>query len=151
MKENRNWWGHQFRKRGCRMTLPRQVIIDMLNTNSKHLSADDIYFSLHKKYPGIGLTTVYRTLELLYQMGVVTKYDFGDKRSRYELTEKISKKHHHHLICTKCSMVIDYDDFLEEEMKLFKQMEHALSKKHHFVIQSHQANFYGLCHQCQHN
>ncbi len=151
MQVNKNWWCHRFRKQGWRMTLPRQAIIDILNSNKKHLSAEDIYFILHKKYPGIGLTTVYRTLELLYQMGVVTKFDVGDKRARYELTENISKKHHHHLICTKCSAIIDYDDFLNEERKLFKEMELELSKKHHFQIHSHQANFYGLCNQCQNN
>lgn len=74
------------------MTVPREIIISVLSDATEHLSAEDIYFRIHETNPAIGLTTVYRTLELLTQMRVLNKFDFGDKRSRYELTDQYSKK-----------------------------------------------------------
>ncbi len=143
------WWDHRFRGCGYRMTIPRQSILDLLSSSSKHLSAEDIYFSVHKTYPGIGLTTVYRTLELLVEIRLIHKFDFGDGRSRYELIEGPNKIHHHHLICTGCGKVIDYSDFIDEELKLVKQVENALSKRHNFKITAHQINFCGLCSKCR--
>ena len=103
------WWDGRFRGCGYRMTVPRQSILDVLSKTSKHLSAEDVYMAVHKIYPNVGLTTVYRTLELLVQMGLVFKFDFGDKRARYELTEgPKGARHHHHLICTACGRVVDY-------------------------------------------
>ncbi|MGB2599017.1 MAG: transcriptional repressor, partial [Candidatus Omnitrophota bacterium] len=93
-------WGRKFRGCGYRMTVPRQAIMDVLSGTDKHLSAEDIYMKVHKMYPNVGLTTVYRTLELLTQMGLVVKFDFGDGRARYELIEGPKSEHHHHLICT---------------------------------------------------
>ena len=143
------WWSGRFRGCGCRITIPRQAIIDLLSSSSKHLSAEDIYLSVHKTYPTIGLTTVYRTLELLEQMGLIHKFDFGDGRARYELVEGPNKEHHHHLICTGCGRVIDYTDFVDEELKLIKQVEKTLAKRHNFNINSHQIHFYGLCSKCR--
>ena len=79
------------------MTAPREAILSVLNKTSKHLSAEDVYMAVHKIYPTVGLTTVYRTLELLVHMGLVFKFDFGDGRARYELSkgpkgEKVQKK-----------------------------------------------------------
>ena len=106
------WWQGRFRGYGYRMTMPRQIIISVLNKTSKHLSAEEIYLAVHKIYPGIGLTTVYRTLELLVRIGLVFKVDFGDGRSHYELSTGPKRIQHHHLICIRCGRVIDYTDFI---------------------------------------
>lgn len=147
-------WCRRFRKQGCRFTIPRQAVADILISTPEHLSAEDIYFKLHTTYPGVGLTTVYRTLELLCEMGMARKLDFGDGRCRYEIAEGVEgakKPHHHHLICTKCGKIIDYDDFISEERKLFKQLEETLSEKHGFSIYSHNVSFYGICRKCARN
>jgi Fur family ferric uptake transcriptional regulator len=92
---------------------------------------------------------VYRTLELLVQRGMVFKFDFGDGRARYELSE--SPKgigHHHHLICTGCGRIVDYTDFIKEEKELLKKTERGLAKKYNFHIMNHLIQFYGLCSQC---
>jgi Fur family ferric uptake transcriptional regulator len=148
MRKRGPWWHNKFSSEGLRLTLPRQAIMDILNKSNKHLSAEDIYFTVHKKYPGIGLTTIYRTLDLLLTMGVLYKFDFGDGKARYELISKMGE-HHHHLICKRCGKIIDYDEFLEEEKGLVKKIENTLSKKHRFKIDSHQLHFYGLCSNCQ--
>jgi Fur family ferric uptake transcriptional regulator len=132
------------------MTVPRQAIVDVLSATSKHLSAEDVYMAVHKTYPQVGLTTVYRTLELLVQIGLVFKFDFGDGRARYELSEgPKGERHHHHLVCTDCGRVIDYTDFIDDEVELLNQTERALSKKYNFAITNHLIQFYGLCDECK--
>ena len=142
-------WHGRFRNAGYRLTLPRQTILKVLRQTAKHLSVEDIYLEVHKIYPGIGLTTVYRTLELLTRMGIVSKFDFGDGRSRYELASGEEKKHHHHLICTNCGRIIDYTDFIGEEKKVLDRIEKRIAEKYNFKINSHQVHFYGLCAKCR--
>lgn len=140
---------HKLRKCGCRMTQPRQIIINYLSQYKEHLNVEEIYFELHKKYKNIGLTTIYRTLELLVKNGILNKFDIGDGRARYELScEYPSKEHHHHLICIKCGKIINYSDFINDEIKLVNKIESKLSKKHNFKILNHIIQFQGLCEKC---
>jgi Fur family ferric uptake transcriptional regulator len=151
--EERNgppWTHGKIKSSGYRLTVPRQAIVETLHNRSGHLSAEDIYLSVHKIYPAIGLTTVYRTLELLVRTGLVFKFDFGDGRARYELSEgPQSTGHHHHLVCTGCGRIVDYRDFIEEELDLLKKTEKGLSKKYNFKITNHVIQFYGLCDRCR--
>jgi len=130
--------------------MPRQAILEVLSNTEEHPSAEEIYLAVQKIYPNIGLTTVYRTLELLVDMGLVFKFDFGDKRARYELSQgPTSKKHHHHLVCTNCGRIIDYTDFIDEEKELLQRTEAGLSEKYNFKITDHLIQFYGLCDECR--
>jgi len=143
------WWHGRFRGCGYRLTIPREVILDVLSKTSKHLSAEDIYLEVHKSYPVVGLTTVYRTLELLTNMGLISKFDFGDGKARYELSiGPKGTRHHHHLVCSECGRVIDYIDFIDDEKELLGQIEKGLSKKFKFKITNHLIQFYGLCEKC---
>ena len=87
----RHKWQYRFRENVSRWTVPREVILNLLSRTSKHMSAKDIYASLYSLYPGIGLTTIYRTLELLYRLGFVQKVTAGDGQSRYELKSEDKK------------------------------------------------------------
>lgn len=143
------WWHGKFRGCGYRITSGREAILDVLSKSSQHLSAEDIYMKVHPKCPSIGLTTVYRTLDILAGLGLVFKFDFGDRRARYELAEGPKGiHHHHHLVCTGCNRVIDYTDFIDEEIELLKETEKGLSKKYDFAITNHLIQFYGLCKEC---
>ena len=143
-------WGGQFRGCGYRMTRPRQAILDVLGKTAEHLSAEDIYLAVYKFYSNIGLTTVYRNLELLVEMGLVVKIDFGHDRAKYELADQYSGKgHHHHLVCKKCSQIIDYSDFMEDEVQFLKSTEKGLSRKYEFQITGHIIQFYGYCKKCR--
>jgi Fur family ferric uptake transcriptional regulator len=144
------WWDGRLRQHSCRITVPRQTILDVLSKKEKHLSAEDVFLEVHKRYPDIGLTTVYRTLNLLTQIGLVLKFDFGDGKARYKLSSSPKKEgRHHHLVCTKCKRVIDYKDFIDEEEKLFKKTKKVLAKKYNFKITDHFVRFYGLCEECR--
>jgi Fur family transcriptional regulator, ferric uptake regulator len=146
------WWYGKFKGGGYRLTTPRKLILSVLSDTCGHLSAEEIYMAVHKKYPAIGLTTIYRTLDLLVVMGFVYKFDFGDNRARYELAEGLSgKHHHHHLVCTECGKIVDYTEFINEEIELLGQTEKGLSKKFNFKITNHLIQFYGLCNKCQRN
>jgi Fur family transcriptional regulator, ferric uptake regulator len=135
---------------GYRLTMPRQIILDVISETTDHLSAEEIYHKVHSAYPSIGLTTVYRTLELLVNMGLIHKFDFGDGRARYEIVEDPkSTRHHHHLVCTGCGRIIDYADFINEEIELLKKTEKSLSKKYNFSIHKHLIQFYGHCDKCK--
>ncbi len=139
-------WGRMFRGWGRRMTVPRRVILEVLSSGSKHFSAEEIYLEVYKKYPGIGLTTVYRTLELLVNAGFVSKFNFGDGRARYELVgeEGIS---HCHVICSNCGKIMDCEG-LENEVD-FERIIRKLSKKFGFKIKGYQLRFYGVCEECR--
>jgi Fur family transcriptional regulator, ferric uptake regulator len=145
----RGYYG-RFRKRGLRMTFPRQVILEYLADAENYQSAEEVYMNVHKQYPGIGLATVYRTLNLLADMGVVTKFEFGEGKARYELAERnADNKHHHLLVCSNCFSVIKHNDFSQEELDLFNNMEKSLNEKYDFAIQRHVVQFYGLCSRCK--
>lgn len=142
----------KLKSRGYRLTVGRGAILDALAHAAKgeHLSAEDIYHKVHDNFPTIGLTSVYRTLDILINLGMVCKFDFGDGRARYELSEDHSGvKHHHHLVCTDCGRIVNYEDFIDEELSLLKRTEDGLKRKYGFQITSHVMQFHGLCPDCQ--
>lgn len=140
----------RFKRQGLRMTLPRQVILQTLDEASKYMTAEEVFMEVHKDYPQIGLATVYRTLNLLAEMGLVTKFEFGEGKARYELTERGQKeKHHHLLVCSNCYRVIKYHDFSDEEKSLYQEIENALEKTYDFRIKRHVVQYYGLCSDCR--
>ena len=144
------WWHGRFRGCGYRITAGREAILAVLMIADKHLSAEDIYNKIHSTCPSVGLTTVYRTLEILVNMNLVFKFDFGDGRARYELVEGSKKSHHHHhLVCKECNRIIEYTDFINDEIELMKKTEKGLSNKYNFEITSHIIQFYGRCDLCK--
>jgi len=145
-----NKWGEKFQSYGFRLTASRKVGLKVIINTDGHLSAEDIYMAVHLDNPSIGLTTIYRTLELLEQTGIVSKFKFGHGRAKYELSEEYSnKKHHHHLICKKCRKIVDYSDFVEEEKKYINKAVVGLQNKYGFEIDEHLIRFYGTCPDCQ--
>ncbi len=143
-------WEEKFKKSCYKLTKPRRLVLEVMNKTAKHLSAEEIYIAVHKGYTKIGLTTIYRTLNLLICMSLISKCDFGDKRARYELTMgDCSARNHHHLVCLKCLKVIDYTDYINEENKLLLKIEKGLAKKYKFKISSYFLQFCGLCQSCK--
>lgn len=113
------------------------------------MTAKEIYADLFRMYPGMGLTTVYRTLDLMVRTGIINRFTSGDGQSRYEFKSEEKKEHHHHLTCIKCGKIIDYSDFIEEELDLVKKIQETLSSKHKFKVLGHNIEFYGLCDKCK--
>lgn len=150
MHVEQKWGENRLKESNYRLTRPRKVIMDVLRNTSEHLSTEEIYQQVYQVYPAIGLTTVYRTLELFVQVGLVHKFEFGDGKARYEINfGPEATGHHHHLVCVRCKRIIDYSDFVDEELELIRKTERALQSHHDFDIQNHIIEFYGLCGDCR--
>ncbi len=143
------WWRKTMKQHGNCLTASRKAIIEVLNSSDGHLNAEEIYMHLHEAGQKIGLTTVYRTLNLLIDMGLAYRFNYGDQHARYELIHEASdEEHHHHLICTACGKITNYYDFMDKEKTFLKNVENGLSKKYSFTITDHVINFYGMCENC---
>lgn len=129
-----------------KMTPQRKTILQIfVDRPGEHLSAEDVHRILQADASGIGLATVYRSLELLYDMGFLQKMDFDDGKARYELNEMEGAHQHHHLLCLKCGKVTSFaDDLLDD-------LERDIAEKNGFRIVDHQVKFYGYCQECREN
>lgn len=132
------------KKKGYKLTPQRRAIVDTIVVNEgKHLTAEEIYDEVKKDCPEIGLATVYRTILLLEEIGVVSRLHLNDGCSRYELVHSDEVHRHHHLICNVCNKVIEVKDDLLEEIEV------KIEKEYEFKIVDHVLKFYGICHECQ--
>ena len=126
------------RSRGYRLTNQRRVIVRELE-GARHLSAEEIYDRVKGEYPEIGLSTVYRTLDLLHELSIVRKEDFGEGYSRYELS---TERMHHHARCRECGAVIEFNEELMEYLTLQVERETG------FVTDWHEITLHGRCKEC---
>lgn len=127
-----------------KLTPQREATVQVLLENEEdHLSAEDVFLLVREKSPDIGLATVYRTLELLNELNVVDKIQFGDGVSRYDLRQEGAAHFHHHLVCIECGAV----DEIQED--LLEDVEEIVEKRWNFIIKDHRLTFHGICHRCQ--
>ena len=101
-------------EKGHRLTPQRILVIEALHNASGHISAEEIYEQLHNRYPYGNISTVYRTLELLKRLNLVTETNFGEGRVRYHVAEK---GHHHHLVCRSCGEIIGLHESVLHELR----------------------------------
>ena len=128
-----------------KLTKQRSTVLDVFVEHSgEHLSAEDVYDILRSKSVDIGLATIYRSLELLAELAILQKVEFGDGCSRYEICSTEPDAHqHHHLICLSCGKIQEVaDDMLDE-------LENDVAKKSGFKITDHQVKLFGYCRECQ--
>lgn len=109
----------KLREKGWKVTRQRLSILQTLAEHKgQHLAAEDIFELMKDEYPEMGLATVYRTLQLLYEIQLIDRIHFNDGCIRYEIGHIFdgdSKHSHHHLICRTCGRVMPFeDDFLED-------------------------------------
>lgn len=134
---------NDLKQKGYKLTLQRRAILDIIvKSEGKHLTAEELYDEVKKECPEIGLATVYRTLQLLEEMKILSKLDIGDGSSRYELIHEDENHQHHHLICNNCGKVI------EVKGDLLESLEHNIEEKYDFKVLNHSVKFYGLCSEC---
>lgn len=135
-----------FRNKGYKLTRQRRITIEVLQTKgNEHFSVDELYQEVKRKNPEVGKSTIYRTVQICEEMGIVTRRNFDDGFSRFELCELDEKHWHHHLICMKCGKVIEMqDDYLEA-------LEKEIEEKKDFIIINHELKVYGYCSDCYKN
>src|ERR1700722_14335694 len=131
----------QLRRKSRRVTGPRQAILEILRRHPHPMSSKEIFGALPK---GEGdLATVYRSLHLLEEMRMVKRYDLGDSVARFELLAEGDDGHHHHLVCTRCSTVVEIDECFTQEL------EERIAEHNGFKAITHKLEFFGVCPQCQ--
>jgi len=129
------------KEQGLKNTNQRNIVAEVFFGAQGHLSAEDLYKKVSRKEPGIGLTTVYRTLKLLTDAGLAAERRFGGEPSgMYEKEE--DGKHHDHLICTRCGKIIEF-----KEPKI-EQMQEEVASRYGFTVEDHRMELYGICHTC---
>lgn len=129
------------KRQHLRLTKTRKALMEIFSQNEAPLSALDILRELKKARVIVNKTTVYRELERLQAMNIVSRVELGDRKKYYELA---SREHHHHLICLQCECVEDVD---MDENTLFTEGK-KVSQEKGFTIVRHSLEFFGLCKKC---
>ena len=122
-------------EKGFKMTAQRRVIVRVLAESDDHPAAEDVYRRASRIEQRISLATVYRTIRLLEEAGIVEKHDFGDGRARYE---EIDRTHHDHLIDIDTGEVIEFvDDKIEAlQEKIAAKLGYRLTGHRHELFGS---------------
>ena len=129
------------RKQGYKLTPQREAILAvMMDSKETHLTPEKVCELTGKAHPQIGLTTVYRTLEIFRKVGLVNLVHFHDGVNRYEMNHK---DHHHHLICLNCKKVEEVAECMIQDF------EKRISSITAFKVTSHCFGVFGYCGACQ--
>jgi Fur family ferric uptake transcriptional regulator len=123
------------------VTHQREAIATAVFFSDAHPSVGDIERLLRQQKIRAGKATVYRTLELLLNAGLVQEHDFGEGFRRYEPLD--AQRHHEHLICLHCGKVVEFSSERIERMKSLIADEHGFRHRHHRL------EIYGICRECQ--
>ena len=124
------------KKVSIKMTEQRKVIAEVISLAEDHPEVDDIYHRAHAMDPKISLATVYRTMSLFEQHGLVKKLDIGNGKARYEANYP-SDLHHHHLIDIDTGKIIEFSDLELEDIK------NKIAKKMGYELVDHRLEMYG--------
>lgn len=136
-----NTENQELRNAGLKVTLPRVKILQILESSeTKHLSAEDVYKALLEADEDVGLATVYRVLTQFETAGLVMRHHFEGGHSVFELT---SVDHHDHIVCNSCGVVEEFFD------KVIEEQQEKIAKKYGFRITDHSLYLYGVCKKCQ--
>ena len=131
-----------FRETGRRMTKTRQAVLGLLERTRQPLSASEICDQLHEENVSIDLVTVYRTLNVLKELGLVVQLDLHQEgQSRYEMKE--GRQHHHHIRCQVCGRIVDL------LLCPLKKITKLIEQRTQFIVDDHTLEFTGFCPKCQ--
>jgi Fur family ferric uptake transcriptional regulator len=131
---------HEFiKQRGLKSTRQRDEIASWFFDVKGHLSAEAIYREIRRASPGIGFSTVYRTMKLLCEAALVSERHFRDGEALYENVAS----HHDHCICNACGKIIEFENEKIEEL------QEAVARKFGFRLLTHKMELYGICADCR--
>ncbi len=128
---------------GYRLTPQRHAVLKAIASSGEHLTPEAILEKARAVQPQIGRVTIYRTLDILGQLGLVCRVHAPDGCRGYMMTRPTG--HHHHLVCVGCGRTVDFADCSLSEL------ERRLVKETGFVTTGHLLEVYGMCPDCQAN
>lgn len=123
-------------------TAQREAILKTLYDHPDHFTPENLYLLVKENYPDLntGITTVYRTLNLLEENNIATSISFGAQGKKFELG---NKPHHDHLICEKCGAIVEFED------EQIEKLQDKIARMHGFTLTNHLMQLYGICKKCQ--
>jgi Fur family peroxide stress response transcriptional regulator len=127
----------KFKSKRLKITPQRLGIFRILEGNSMHPSAEDVFKEIRESYPTISFTTVYKTLEIMEKMGEILRVTIDEQRKHYDPDTNV----HHHIICSKCNKISD----IKKEYVKPRLPREVLDE---FTPSSYQISFYGTCKKC---
>ncbi|MFC2058697.1 Fur family transcriptional regulator, partial [Chloroflexota bacterium] len=129
------------RQHGYKLTQQRRAVLNAIAHSHDHLTPAAIYERVQQEHPNIGLVTIYRTLDVLAELGLICEVHVGGSCRSYLMRRP--SEHHHHLICSDCGGVVDFTDCDLSEL------ERKLSEETDFEIEGHLLEFSGHCPKCR--
>ncbi len=131
----------RYREKGLRLTPQRLAILEFLEGNVDHPTAEDIFHAVKMKYPMISLATIYNTIQALKELGNLQEITIDPERKHYDP----NTSPHHHIVCTRCNRI---GDVFEDYSRVLSLSEDILKV---FKITGNHVDFYGVCIKCQEN
>ncbi|TAK31213.1 MAG: transcriptional repressor [Chloroflexota bacterium] len=128
------------RQRGLRCTAQRLAVLKVLDETPHHLSAQEVLSAVRQDLPRVGLATIYRTLELLADLGLVARVHLVDGCHRYTAA---SSGHRHQLICSRCGLVVEFGECA------LSGLTETIARRTEFAIEGHWLQLYGRCRDCR--
>ncbi|ADK79404.1 Fur family transcriptional regulator [Sediminispirochaeta smaragdinae] len=142
-----------FQRKGVRMTLTRRVIIEALDRADGYLSAEELFLIVREEYPGIGVATIYRTLQLLEELALVQRVETGEGRARYAMSRdkdagEAGVGNEVVLICDRCGKVIRQPKAAARCSELFDSLSRKAEENYRFHTERQVLQIHGLCAGC---
>lgn len=127
-------------RHGLKSSTRRDLILETLANIGRHVTAEELLRAVRIRDPRVGAATVYRTLRVLQDSGIVTERHFEGGATLFEL---IGDQHHDHLICTNCKTIVEFED------EAIEREQERIANSHGFELVTHRHELYGLCPRCR--
>ncbi len=129
------------KQHGYKLTPQRRAVVDAIAHSHEHLAPAAIHGRVLRERPGTGLVTIYRTLDILAELGLLCKVHMEGSCRSYLMRRP--PEHHHHLICSHCGRVVDFTDCALDKL------EQKLCRGTGYKLEGHLLQFLGCCPDCQ--
>ena len=141
MRKEENRFQDYIRHTGGRVTETRRLVLEAIYETHDHFSGDDIFILLKQKGHDISRASIFRTLPLLVDAGLLRESVSNERHKHYEHTW--GHAHHEHLVCSECHQVVEFFDAgLENVLQ-------EIADRHGYSISDHKIEIYGMCPQCR--
>jgi Fur family ferric uptake transcriptional regulator len=128
-------------RKSQKLTSQRRTLLEKIVAMDKtHFTADDLVAEFFDQRPRVSKATVYRSLNVMVEAGILEEHQFGEQYKVYELAE--GRPHHDHLICTSCNRILE---FFSAEME---DLQNKVAKSHGFHPSHHSQEIFGICQEC---